>query len=381
MKKKVISYGLILIVIFAVGFVVFHRNKVKPVGVKVTKAVTGNIKSYLSTTGTVKSKNQAEYYGTQAKVKRVKVKVGDTVQRGEALVVYDISDILNAAKQAEIQYSNAALQRDDLKDQSRSINSRIADLDKQISDLEESTNLADKTKAETLKQQRGSLIPISDEKIKLADNAVELAKLALDSARQRLSDNKGTLYASSNGVVTAVNVTEGTVGNAMQPAVEVQDVKDLTAEVSLGKFDASRVRLGQSVTLKYGNSIYNGRVNQIAPIASKPMIQGGGDAALTVDIDILDKAPELKIGFDVDIDILTGEVNNVVKIPAECLMAERNDKNLAYVLEGNIIHERNVKVGLRSDTEAEIQSGIKPGEKVILNPSASMAEGVRGKEE
>lgn len=383
MKKKAITYLLIIIVIFGGIFFYAHNRREKPIIVKTAVAVKGDVKAYLSTTGTIASKNVNNYYGIQAKAIKVNVKVGDKVKSGEALVVYDTSDLSNALKQAQLQYSNAVLQRDDLKNQNTAINSKINDLNRQINELERSTNLGDKTQAEALKQQKNSLAPVSKEKMELADNSVSMAKLALDSAKQKLSNNKGIIYANTSGVVTAVNVTEGTMsmGNGLQPAVEVQDLDNLKASISLGKYDANKIALGEPVLIYNGDKTYNGRISKIDPIATKAIPQGGGDATLNVEADILEKAPNLKIDFDADIDILTGEVHNVVKVPAECLKVVKDDVNYVYVLDGNTVHERLVKVGLRSDTEVEIQDGIKTGETVILNPSASMAEGVRAKEE
>lgn len=381
MKKKLIIYSLVIIFIVSGVFIFVNKRRVKPIVVNTSIATNGEIKAYLSTTATIKSKNVNEYYGIQAKVNKVNVNVSDSVKKGEALVVYEISDLVNAVKQAQIQYSNTILQKNDLQNQNNTIKSNIANLNNQISILERSANIEDKVKAENLKQEKSSLIPISSEKLELADNSINLAKLALDAAKQRLSDNKGTIYASSNGVVTAVNVTAGTIGNAMQPAVEVQDLDNLKAVVSLGKYDADKIHLGQSAIITSGDKTYMGRVSAINPIATTALPQVGGDSSLLADIDILNKAPLLKVAFSADVDILIGQAENVVKVPAECLKVEGINKNLVYVLDGNVVHERAVKVGLRSDTDIEIRSGIKAGEVVILNPSASIAEGVIAKGE
>lgn len=380
-NRKPIIYFLIIVIIFVGALVVLSKKKDKGIEVKTAVVTRGDIKAYLSTTATVESKSRNEYYGIQAKVNLVKVKVGDKVKKGEVLAVFETSDLINAARQAQIQYSNAVLQREDLLSQNKAINSKIDALDKQINTLQSSGNISDKAMLENLQQQKASLLPISNEKIELSNNSVDLAKLAYTSAREKVRDNKGTIYAIADGVVTDVNITAGTMGNGMQPAIVVQDVNNLKAEVSLGKYDASKIKIGQKVIITNGDKTYRGIISTINPVATKTMAQGTGEASLSVEINILDKAPDLKIDFDVDVDILVGEAFNVIKMPAEALKIEKDNKNLAYVVDGKIAHERAVTPGLSSDTEVEIKSGLKPSEVVILNPTTTITEGVRVKGE
>ena len=55
-------------------FLISERNKDSKIAtVKTSIASVGELKSYISTTATVKSKNSKEYYGLQSKIKKVNV--------------------------------------------------------------------------------------------------------------------------------------------------------------------------------------------------------------------------------------------------------------------------------------------------------------------
>lgn len=381
MKKKVIIYLLVgVAVIGGLYFGIRSRGNRRLPEVKTAAVERGDIKSYLSTTATVKSKNYKEYYGLQAKVESVNVKVGDRVSKGTVLVVYETQDLASAVKQAQIQYDNALLQRKDLINQNNSIKSKISELDKQINLLQGSNNPQDVSKLEGLKQQRNALQPISDEKLKQADNAVALAKISLDSARQKSAENKGSIIAENNGVVTLVNATEGAVTNGMNPVVIVQDTENLQALASLGKYDANKIKLGQEVVIKSGNNKYKGKVSFIDPAATRNISAAGEETTLGIKIDIIDRAPDLKIDFDVDVDILLGQASNVIKVPAEAIRTDKGDKNYIYIVENGQAREREVTIGLQSDMEVEIKSGATLGERVILNPGASIHNGTKVKE-
>jgi HlyD family secretion protein len=381
MKKKTVIYGLIVVGILSGVFLMSGKKKNSKIPtVKTSIVQVGELKSYISTTATVESKNSKEYYGVQAKIKKVNVRVGDKVKIGDILVTYEAQDLASTVSQAKIQYDNAILQKKDVYNQNGNIKSKIADFDKQILALEKSLNPTDKAKLETLKQQRSALSPISEEKLKQADNSVKLAELSLTSAKQRLSENKSTIVAENAGVVTTMNAIEGAVGNGMQAVVIVQDVENLKAIASLGKYDANKVKVGQEVTIKSGINSYKGNISFIEPAAKKTVGVAGSATTLGVEITILDKAPALKIDFDVDVDILVESVANAVKIPAEALKVEKGGKNLVYVIEDNVAREKKVRIGTQSDTEVQITEGIKNGEKVVLNPSTSIKEGIIVKE-
>lgn len=283
MKKKGIIFLLIgVVVIGGLYFGIRSRGNRRIAEVKTTAVSTGDIMSYLSTTATVKSQSYKEYYGLQAKVKEVHIKVGDRVSSGTTLITYETQDLATAVKQAQIQYDNAVLQKRDLVNQNNSIKSKISDLDSQINSLQVSNNPQDISKLEALKQQRSTLQPISDEKLKQADNAVALAKISLDSAKQKSAENKSSIKSENDGVVTLVEATEGAVTNGMQPVVIVQDTENLQALASLGKYDANKIKLGQEVIIKSGSNKYKGKVSFIDPAATKTLSAVGGETTLGI---------------------------------------------------------------------------------------------------
>lgn len=381
MKKKVIISSLIVIgVLSGVFFINGKKNDSKMVTVKTSMVQLGELKSYISTTATVKSKNSKEYYGLQAKIKKVNVAIGDSVKIGDILVTYETQDLGSTVSQAQIQYDNAILSKRDLYNQNDSIKNKIADLAKEIAILEKSLNPTDKAKLESVSQQKSTLSPISNEKLKQADNAVRLSEISLNSAKQRVSENKSTIVAENAGVVTDLNAIEGSIGNGMQAVIVVQDLVNLKATASLGKYDATKVKIGQEVTIKSGNNTYKGSILFIEPAAKKTVGVTGSETTLGIEISITDSAPALKIDFDVDVDILVEKVADAVKIPSEALKVEKGGKNFIYVVEETIVHERNVSVGTQSDTEVQVTKGVKTGEKVILNPSTSIKEGTKVKE-
>lgn len=339
--------------------------------VRLGEIQVGDISSYLSTTATVKSKDAKEYYGLQAKIEGVHVEIGDSVKKGDTLISYEKQDLETTVRQAEIQYENAILQRDELVKKNKEIEEKIDELEEQISILRGSG--AD---VNALKQQRDALKPISSEGLKQAENSISLAKLSLDASRERLGKSKNSIVSENNGIVTQLNAVEGAIGSSLQPTVVVQNIKELKAVAAVGKYDAEKIALGQRVIVKGGKGEYEGKISFVDPVARKSNAPTGGETTLGIEIDILEAAPELKIDFDVDIDILLGEAKEVLKLPAEAIKVDKGGNYQVFVVENNIAKERQVVIGLQSDTEVQVLEGLEAGEKVILNPGSAIESGI-----
>jgi HlyD family secretion protein len=396
MKRKIIIW--VVIIAAAAGLLTlrtFNKDKEKYVAVKTEKIVQGDIKAYLSTTGTIKSKSSKDYFSLQGKVRSVNVKVGDSVSKGQILVQYEGIDPNIAVRQAQIQYDNAVLAKQIQVNSNNDIKYRMEELDKQLAELDSQIEEARKnpqqdavrivtlgTQRTQLKQSRDTIrAPFSNEQLKQSENAIALAKINLDSAKQNLSRNQDKLTAEADGVVTAVNVVQGATSMpSAQPAVTVQDLNSLKALVAVGKYDANKVQMDQEALVKSGGKEYKGKVSFIDPAAKKTVSATGAETSLGIEVDILDSPTGLKVDFDADVDILLGQVNSVTKAPAESVRTNKEGKAFVYIVEGNKAIEKEVRLGLQSDMDVQIIEGVKVGDKVILNPGESVKDGTFIKE-
>lgn len=390
MRKRVILGIIVALVIGASAYFYIAKNKAAAyTNVKTAQVSKGEVKSYLATTAVIKSKNVKEYFGQQLRVSKLNVKVGEPVTQGQLLLSYDVTDINNSIKQAEIQYENAVISKSILTNSNNDIKNKIVDADKKIQELEGqieslrgSTNPLDSARVYTLESQRtqlkatrDSLKPVSSDQLKQADNAISLAKIALESARAKLGEGKENVVADFDGVVTAVNVIEGGIANPALAAIVIQDLNSLKAVVSLGKFDAAKIQLEQAAEVKANGNTAKGKVTYIDPVAKKTASVAGTDTTLNTEIDILEKAEGLKIDFDTEVNILLGEKAAVIKVPVEAVRNDKTNRDYVFVVEGDKAVERTVKLGLHSDLEVEIIEGVKEGEKVVLNPTGNLKDG------
>ncbi|BDB00005.1 efflux RND transporter periplasmic adaptor subunit [Clostridium botulinum] len=346
-KKTIIITGVILLIGLFVILGVSKSKKNSNISVKTIKVTKGNVESYLSTTGDVVSKNKKEYLGGQAKIKKVNVKVGDKVKKGQSLLKFDMSELENDRQVAQMEYDNAISQKKALKSQKNS--------------------------------EQNKMNSITSSQIEQVENSVRLAELKLESVNDKINESEETI-ADIDGIVTEVNAQAGGISAGQgQPLVVVENVDDLKVAVSLGKYDSTKVKKGMKAFVKNDDKKYEAKVDFIAPTAKKTIKEAGGGNDTTLDCEIYlskNNSKDLRVGFDVDVDILLGESKNVLKIPLESIKTDKYNKSHVYVVEEGKVKEKPVQLGTQSDMEAEIISGLKSGEKVILNPNASIKTGV-----
>lgn len=405
MKKKfIIGIIVVVVIVGAIGLSRIGKNKGNFITVKTASVTKGDIKAYFSTTATIKSKNSKDYFApSQAKVKTVNVKIGDKVKKGQVLVTYQVQDLNAAVKQAQINLSTAQSQKQDLINTQNLNNQKLSDTNNQITDTtNQINNLTALQKSnpaaysaaggdkqlQTLNSTLTTLnstkdqIPDETEKLKQADNSINLAQVNLNTANENLANNVDSNVADFDGVVTALNAQVGNSGtgsvasgSGSSAAVTIEDQSSLEAEVNLDKYSASEVKVGEGATLNFANKNYTGKVSYVAPSAETSTSSGTQSTTLTADVDIDAPQDGLVEGFDADVNILTGESDNVIKVPAESIKTDKSGNNYVFIISNGKAYKKEVQLGLQSDTDAEIKSGLNTSEKVILNPSASIQDG------
>jgi multidrug resistance efflux pump len=98
------------------------------------------------------------------------------------------------------------------------------------------------------------------------------------------------------------------------------------------------------------------------------------DAKVYPTVVAVDEAwPGLKPGMMADVTILSGQpLENVLAVPTEAMTIppKAGEKSKLYVLTPNGPEEREVTVGLASDSLVQVKNGVEDGEEVVLNPES-----------
>jgi len=272
-----------------------------------------------------------------ARIAAVYVSQGEKVSAGTALVALEQAPFVAAAQSAEAALTAAER------------------------NFERARRLAD-----------AGIVPRKD-----ADQAAtELAQARAAVAIARRSVQLATLRAPISGVVTKLNAPLGASVDITQPIVEVADLSALDIIFSVSPSDAARIAPGASATLSAGESAKG------EPLGIGHIIDVGGavDSA-TRSVAVRAIAPPtaraLRIGETIFGEIATAVRPRAIVVPVAALVPDGEGFKVFIVTAGNIARARTVTVGRRTESSAEILSGLSAGERVVTEGAYGLEDSVK----
>jgi multidrug efflux pump subunit AcrA (membrane-fusion protein) len=194
----------------------------------------------------------------------------------------------------------------------------------------------------------------------LTTRGPEMARL--EQTRQKMENTRLTSLA--DGVVTTLFFQAGEFANPGAPVIALSDVSVLEAEVNLDETDVVRIVMGMSVTVTvdaFPGMKLTGQVIEIAPTAN---VQSGVVLyPVTVRLDPTDLP--LRSGMTVNVTFPIQERKDTLLVPFRAVETEGAQ---AYVTRVTTSGNERVPVtlGLITDTQVEILSGLKEGDVVTV---------------
>jgi len=88
-----------------------------------------------------------------------------------------------------------------------------------------------------------------------------------------------------------------------------------------------------------------------------------------------DKGTKLAAGTPVRVEITAEERRNALAVPIEALIHEDDDTFVMVAGDDKKAHKRKVEVGLITPATAELVSGVKAGEQVIVQGQQGLPDG------
>lgn len=218
-----------------------------------------------------------------------------------------------------------------------------------------------------------------------AEHTVAQARAAVASLRDGGSRAGLPVTSPVSGqVLRVMQQSEGPVALGT-PLMEVADLRDLEIVVDLLSTDAARIAAGARVHVDVAGVRHAGRVRRIEPAAfTKVSALGVEEQRVNVLVDLDPPAPgtpplAVGDGFRVDLRIVVLAQADAVLAPVSALFrAGGSGADWAvFLLDGERVVRREVKVAARGPLTASIAAGLQPGDRVVVYPSDALTEGRR----
>lgn len=229
--------------------------------------------------------------------------------------------------------------------------------------------------------------------------ALRAARQSASAAEQELASARAELLVAGSRAPGrgAVNVTAPVSGYVLRvpqeservvvagtPLVEIGDPDRLELVTDLLSEDAVRVQEGAPVLIEAwgGDRQLKGKVRLVEPYGfTKISALGVEEQRVNVIIDFAEPREawrRMGHGYRAKLRIVTSSTPATTKVPISALFRIGSRWNLFLVEDGRA-NLSQVKIGRMNDEEAEITSGAKVGQTVILHPSDKVRDGVRVK--
>lgn len=391
LKKKYVIFPILLVFVFIIASSVLSGGQ-SPYEGKTSKVKLGTIQNTLEETGTVYSKRVNTFYSDMSqRVEVLNVSVGDKVKKGDIILTYENSydlEIERAKKQIEAITAtyNETVKGADFKE--------ISNMKLNISTIESSLILAKNNldKIKTLYENKA----VSEVEYREAENNVlalenqlKEVKNNYDLMMQGVSSNvkkqyeaqieeimvqikileekiaQASIKAEFDGIITELNVHQGSMTKPGVVVVEIQDENSLGIYVEVLAEDAIKTVNGMPFIISYDGEIKELKIDRIYPKAEATISELGVEQKRVRIEANLEDENELKIGTEVDVIIVLEEKNDVLLVERDAVY-EKDHKEYVTVLEGSNEVEREVITGLKNDDYAEVVSGLSEDEVVLI---------------
>jgi membrane fusion protein (multidrug efflux system) len=208
------------------------------------------------------------------------------------------------------------------------------------------------------------------------------AKQQLEAAERRVATlreqlRQARIVAPFDGIVDEVNARVGEFLAPGVPAVRLFNLRNVyvSAEISEAYLEVLRVGMPVQVVLRELADTLPGRVSVVGKAISP--------RTRTVRLEIqLQRIPEaLRPGLECSVRFAELQRPQAVLVPLAALRRRNAGETVVYVVQrgndhGAIVQERAVRVGIVTGGEAEILSGLRPNELVVVRAAGELRNGM-----
>ncbi len=208
----------------------------------------------------------------------------------------------------------------------------------------------------------------SDQAQQRAQSELEQVHAGIAAAQQRL--NRFVLHAPIDGVVLRRDREPGEVVRPGDTVFTIGQPSPLWAVADVDEQDIPLVVAGQTALIRadaFPGQVLEGRVAELTPLGD-PVRQ-----SYRVRIALPEDTP-LRVGMTVETNIVVRRDDDAVLIPFAALVQGAGGSHV-FVVEDGAARRRAVETGVIGDLTVEVRSGVAPGERVIVGPPATLADG------
>jgi membrane fusion protein, macrolide-specific efflux system len=392
--KKFILFGVIAVILWF-GYKQVKKGSVSTPQYQTATVQKGTIVVTVSDSGTISSVNSSAI-STNATgvVKSVFVKDGDNVKSGDKIAEIDL-DLSGKQSNAQSYASYQSAKNNVDSAQATLFSSQSTMLAKwklYMDTAQNNTYENSDGSPNTLNRTLPQFMITNDDwlaseaQYKVQTAAISQAQTALSSAWFSYQQSSPIVVAPISGKVSGLSLQVGSVisssgtttsgsttsNNSTKIANIITDAKPVVS-VSLTQIDVPKVTVGDKATITldaFPDITFAGTVVSIDTVGSVSSGVTSYSAVISLDTDRKD----ILSNMSATAAIITQSKTNTLTVPVAAVQSQSNNPYVRLLVNGNIVNQ-NVTLGLASDSDIEILSGVKEGDIVVTNITQATTTG------
>lgn len=370
----VVGIGAVIFIVSLVG------NREKGIEVYQYTVEKRELMSNVSASGIIEPKVRVNISSNViGEIVKLAVKEGQTVNKGDFLLQIDPQQY-----EAEVRRLKAYLKVAEIKVEQAEVNLKDA-----RNNLERVSSLHQKEFVSQMELEAAQVKYESAEvQLKSAKEEVTQARASLERSEDQL--RKTTFTAPMSGIVSKLNAEEGetvitgTMNNPGTVIMTIADMSEVLATVNVDETEINKVGFAQKAKVTVDaieGKEYQGEVIEIATSATKE----GDVSVFQVEIAMEEPDQNLKPGMTSRAKIETDYRSDIFAVPLQSVVEreikvteegkeKKVEKDVVFLIEENKAKMVQVTTGISDDTDVEILSGIKEGDRVITGPYRNLKD-------
>ena len=367
---------------------VFSRQG--PMRIHTATVARGSIRSLISTNGKVEPiRNFEAHSPVPTLVKRLLVKEGDHVRRGQLLLQLDDDDLRSQAARAQARMTAAQSDTADLN--TGGTREEMLTLDSQLIKAHSARDAAQRNlnalrrlsqqgaaaagevkQAEDDLQRTQADVTLLEQKKKDRYSQPEVAKVRAQGAEAEAAygaaENalrKSSVRAPFDGIVYALPVKQGAYVQTGDLLLQVGDLSQMLVRTFVDEPEIGRLAPGEKIEVTWDalpDRTWRGSVSTIPSTVKLRGSRNVGEVTCTVDNQDLRLLPNINVG----VTVITAERSQVLTLAREAVRMD-DTKPYVYLVEDGVLKRREVQVSLQNLTRVEITAGLSEKSLVALS--------------
>jgi HlyD family secretion protein len=221
-----------------------------------------------------------------------------------------------------------------------------------------------------VKAQQASL-QLEQDKLKDIQDQIAKCTIKATAPGQVVYANETDMFRSSSS--SQFIVTPGAMVRERQVIIRLPNANDMQVKATVNEARVTLIRPGLPVSIRVDalkDEMIEGEVTKVNQYAEPSSFSSGNIKRYATIIKIKNPPVDLRVGMNAEVRIHVERKADALQVPVQAL-AELKGHYFTLAKNGDSYETREIKIGSTNDKVATIESGLKDGDEVVMNPRSA----------